>query len=1034
MCRGFSRGFRFGVVAAVIALLCAAPLFAQSTTGSFQGSISDSSGAVLPGVTVTIVNPETNLVRSTVTNTSGNYDAPLLPPGRYNVTADLPGFRKLEKSGLVLQVNQNARVDFILQLSSLEESVQVTAQASLIDTQDSSLRHVVDATQVASLPLNGRNFRDLGLIVPGVQDMAQNSNLASRGGGMNIVGAQDFNNNFLVDGFDNNDPTTGEIQTFPSVESIQEFTILGASYGADVGFASGGVVSLVSKSGASKFRGNVFEFLRDDKFDAKNYFATTKAPLSRNQFGGTFGGPLGPKNVFFFGSYERLRHREGATLTGVVPTDRNKQGDFSDVTTQLVDPLTKLPFPGNQIPSQRFNPIGAAILNRLFASPNASGARNYIANSDIRDDLHVASFRADWNKSQNNAFFGRFQNYWDTKVDPSGATFANSFTTIVKHNYNVGGEWTHVYSATTVQEMRVGYGHVDNEKWPTDRTEWGRELGIPGTLAAVSPEFLTAGPPNVSLTGYSGLTPNTNPFIRLHDLGQGAYTLIHNRHDHAIKSGFEYRSYAMDISDSNTPEGIFTFTGRYTGNAVADLLLGYPSQTRNLIGPQTSTERSWQLAGYVQDDWRASRRLTLNYGLRYEYQSPDHEVNNEWGTFVPALATAVQVGTNGVPPGIRNNYYKNFAPRLGIVFDPGGNSSHVVRANYGIYYESLIHNIFSPSGFITAPIAKAGQFNAATTTPNISLSDPFPASLAASVLAASGVARDYHGGRVQRWSVGVQQAIGSNGMADITYVGSRSAGLASQYNLNQPVPGAAPIQPRRPYPNYSGITWTDATGYAEYNALLAKFQRRLSKGLDLLASYTLSKTIDNTQDGVPNQDPLNRAADEGLASFDRRHRFVLSASYELPFRTVVLHDWHVSAILTATTGMPLTAVLNGDRANVGTSNAQRPNVNGDPNADAPHTPDQWFNTSVFSLPASFTYGSAGRSIIEGPPFQSVNLALSRRLGLGVSRSLDLRFEVFNLLNHDNFLLPNNQADSAQFGKIFAASDPRQLQLGVKFFF
>ncbi len=1027
------RHLRLGI-AVLLATWLAAPLLAQSTTGAFAGTITDPSGAALPGVTITITNPQTNFVRTTVTSASGNYDAPLLPPGRYNVSAELSGFRKIEKTGLVLQVNQSARIDFKLELSTVEESVQVTGLAPLVDTADSSMRQVVDQTQVVGLPLNGRNFRDLGLIVPGVQDMSQNSNLASRGGGINIVGAQDFNNNFLIDGFDNNDPTTGEIQTFPSVESIQEFTILGASYGADVGFASGGVVSLVSKSGSSQFRGNGFEFLRDDKFDTRNYFATTKPPLNRNQFGGTIGGPAGPKNVYFFASYERLRHREGVTLTGNVPTDAMKAGDFSGVSTPIINPITRQPFAGNQVPVQMQNPVGAAILARLFPGPNAAGSRNYIANSDIRDDLNVGSFRVDWNKSERNAMFGRFQSYWDTKIDPSGATFDNSFTTIVKHNFNVGFEWTHVYGAQTVQEMRVGYGHVDNEKWPTDRTDWGKTLGIKGTLDATAPGFLTMGPPNVSVTGYSGVTPFTNPFIRLHDLGQAAYTLIHNRGDHAIKGGFEFRRYSMDIQDSNTPEGIFTFTGRYTGNAIADLLLGYPTQTRNLIGPQVSTERSWQLAGYVQDDWRASRRLTLNYGLRYEYQAPDSEVNNQWGTFVPSLGSAVQVGTNGVPPGIRNQYYRNFAPRLGVVWDPDGTGNHVVRANYGIYYEALIHNIFSPNGFITAPIAQAGQFNASTTTPNVSLNDPFPVALANGVLAASGVDPSYHGGRVQRWSAGIQQAVGANGVFELTYVGSRSTGLSSQYNLNQPIPGPGAVQARRPFPNYSGITWTDATGYARYNALLSKFQRRLSKGLDLLASYTLSKTVDNTQDGVPNQDPLNRAADEGFASFDRRHRFVLSATYELPFSNVALHDWQVSAIFTATSGMPLTPVLAGDRANVGTTNTQRPNANGDPNANAPHTPDKWFDTSVFSLPAPFTYGNAGRSTIEGPGFQTANLAVSRRIALAASRAIEVRLEVFNLLNHDNFYLPNNQADSAQFGKIFQAYDARQVQFGVKFYF
>lgn len=1023
---------RYGGALAIAVLLFTASAFAQSTTGSFQGSISDPSGAALPGVTVTIANPQTNFVRTTVTNGSGNYDAPLLPPGRYNVSAELSGFKKLEKSGLVLQVNQNARVDFTLELSTVEEAVQVTAQAPLVDTQDSSIRQVVDQTQVVGLPLNGRNFRDLGLIVPGVQDMSQNSNLASRGGGINIVGAQDFNNNFLIDGFDNNDPTTGEIQTFPSVESIQEFTILGASYGADVGFASGGVVSLVSKSGSSSFRGNAFEFLRDDRFDSKNYFATTKAPLNRNQFGGTFGGPLSGR-VFFFGSFERLRDREGATLTGTVPTDAMKAGNFAGLPP-IVDPLTKQPFPGNQIPSARFNPVGVAILGKLFPSPNASGSRNYIANSDVQDDLNVGSFRVDWNKSDKNSIFGRFQSYWDTKVDPSGATFANSFTSIIKHNYNVGGEWTHVYSAQTVQEMRVGYGHVDNEKWPTDRTDWGSTLGIPGTLDASASNFLTMGPPIVSVTGYSGVNPFGNPFIRLHDLGQVAYTLIHNRNDHAIKGGFEYRKYGMDIRDSNTPEGSFAFTGRYSGNAIADLLLGYPFQTRNLIGPQNSTERSWQLAGYVQDDWRASHNLTMNYGLRYEYQAPDTEVNNEWGTFVPSLGRAVQVGSNGVPAGIRNNYYKNFAPRLGAVWDPSGSGARVIRANYGVYYEALIHNIFSPNGFLSAPVAQQGIFTASTSAPTISLSDPFPAALANSVLGASGVDPSYHGGRVQRWSAGIQQAIGANGVVDVSYVGSKSTGLSSSYNLNQPVPGPGAIQPRRPYPTYSNINWTDATGTADYKALLTKFQRRLSKGLDLLVSYTLSKTTDNTQDGVANQDPLNRAADVGLASFDRRHRFVLSATYDLPFDNAIAKDWQVSTIFTATSGAPITPLLTSDRANVGAANSLRPNVSGDPNTNAPHTPDQWFDTSVFSLPAQYTYGNAGRSIITGPGFQAVNLAVTRRFPFSGNRSIELRVEVFNLLDHANFLLPNAFADSAQFGKIFQAYDPRQTQFGVKFFF
>jgi outer membrane receptor protein involved in Fe transport len=1022
------------VVASAAGLLIGTTVFAQSTTGSFQGSITDPSGSPLPGVTLTITSTATGLTRTTVTNQSGNYDASLLPPGNYNITAELPGFQKLQKSDIALPINQNKRVDFRLELASVQESVQVVAQVPLVDTQDSAMRQVVGEAQIVALPLNGRNFRDLGLIVPGVQDMAQNSNLASRGGGINIVGAQDTQNNFLLDGFDNNDPTTGETLTYPTVDSVQEFTIMGASYGAGIGFANGGIVSLVTKSGSQQLRGDAWEFVRNDAFNQKNYFATgEKPPLNRNQFGGTVGGALS-QHLFFFGGYESTIDHEGVTQTATIPTLAMRNGDFSGMPT-IKDPTTGLPFLNNQILNGRINQIARNILNMLYPPPTSDGAsRNYVASPVVPNNLQVGSGRVDYTPSSTNSYFMRYSQYWQSSIDTSPSPFAVAQTQTIKHNYNIGGEWTHVFGPQTVQEFRVGFGHVDNEKWPQNQDNWDKAIGLTGgTTATTAPNNLSGGPPTISLSGYQGITPFTNPFIRLHKLWQVAYAVTHNKEDHAIRIGGEYRHFRMDIVDDSNPEGSFTFTGRYTGNSVADLLLGYPSATTNLIGPPVNDENSWQLATYIEDNWRVSSSLTLTYGLRYEYQTPDTSSNDLLGAFVPSLGRAVVVGSNGVPEGVRNQYYKNFAPRGGIVWDPTGTGNHTIRGNYGIYYESLIHNIFEPSGYTSAPISQQGQFNASATTPNISLSDPFPSALANGTLATSGVDPTYHGGRTQRWDVGVQQAVASRGVIDVSYVGSRTTGQASSYNLNQPPAGPGAVQPRRPFPSYTTITWTDGTGETHYNALQAKYEQRLTKGLSLLTSYTLSKTTDNTQDGVANQDPTNRAADLGLASYDRRHRLVISLSYGLPFQSVWLKDWQVATISSFVSGPPITALLSIDNANIGATNNQRPNMSGDPNQNAPHTPNQWFDTSVFTAPAAFTFGNEPRSSITGPGFESVNATLSRRVRFG-TRSLELRAEVFNLLNHANFLLPVTNFNSVSFGQVQAAQDPREFQFGIKFHF
>ena len=1020
-------------------LLPALVASAQSTTGSIQGRIADAQSGTLPGVSVTVRNVDTQLTRDTVTNESGNYDVQLLPPGAYEIVAGLTGFRTQQRTGVRLTVNQAARIDFQLELSSVQESVEVRGQAPLVETVDSAVRQVIDAEQLVELPLNGRNFRALALLVPGVQSEVQGGTLSNRGGGVNINGAGLTDNNFLLDGFNNNDDTTAEILTFPSADAIQEMTVLGASYNASLGFAQGGIVSLVSKSGSAGFKGNAFGFFRDEKFDSRNFFATTKPPVSRQQYGGSLGGPLWFRNGFFFTNYEKVRIREGVTLGTTVPTAAQKNGDFSTLGRVITDPLTGQPFPGNVIPASRFNAVGSGIVTAFYPDPtNAATTRNFIHNPDLVQDLHIGTARGDWNPRAADSFMARYQIYWDDQVNPNVAgTLPRLAETIIKKNQNLGLQWTKVWGPNTVQEMRVGWGRIRNARLSSDTDDWNARLGLRGTTSESVKDRLTVGPPIVNVTGYTPILPFSNPFIRIHNNYQFAYQFVQSRGNHSLRYGTEVRTTKIDLDDWNTPNGNFTFTGRYTGNAIADLLLGFPSQSQRLIGPGVSNLRSWQAAAFVQDEWRVNNRLSVNYGLRYEYQAPSWESNNAWGAFVPALGRPVQVETEGLPRTIRTFSKANFAPRLGMVYDVSGNGTRTVRAGYGVYYQSQT-NATLLANYQNAPISQRQNFVASATTPNISMSDPFPAALAGTALQAQGFEPTWDLARTHRWSADLQQALGTASAITLGYVGSRSIDLPRSYNINQPVLGVGAAQARRPFPAYGDITWNIGDGKGTYHSLQSKIERRLSRGLQSILAYTWQKAINNVNDGgagdTGNQNAYIR--DElGLAGHNRAHRFTASLVYDMPFTQVVIRNWQMAGIFTVSTGQPFSPVLTTDRAGVGAFTGQRPSriCNGNLPSDE-RSADRWFDTSCFPLSTTGSFGNTGRNVLIAPGLQTLDAVISRTFELGGNRNLQLRLEAFNALNHTNFLIPNRNADSPDFGRIFQAAAARQLQLGVKLAF
>lgn len=1021
------------VISVVVIALAFGASTAAQTTGSVSGTIRDNSGASIPGVTVTIENAETTATRTTVTDPSGIYEIALLPPGRYRIRAELQGFRTEERNDFPLQVSQNARVDFVMGIGTLEESVLVQGTAPLIDTRDAAMGQVVEQVKIVELPLNGRNFRDLGLIAPGVQQQTQASNLATRGGGLYINGARIYDNNYLLDGFDNNDATTGEIMTFPSPDAIQEFKVLGASYGAEYGFAAGGIISLISKSGGSSYRGNAFGFVRNDALDARNYFATTTPHLDRRQYGGTVGGPLWANKMFFFGSYERTDLESAQAFTAAVPNDALREGNFGSIAIR--DPLTGLAFPGNVIPASRVHPVARGMLD-LFPRANnpADPPRNYRSVPNLVDDLHVGGAKIDYNHSPSNTFSARYSVYWDTQSNP-GALPA-IVTAVRKQNQHVGFTWTHVFGTRTVQEIRGGVGHVYNGMFRDDSTatDWGRELGITGTLQHAIPDRLGMGPPVVSVTGFTSVSPNNNPFIRTHNFRQASYVLAQGFANHSVKFGGEIRTQQMALDDWRNPQGTFTFTGRYSGNPFADFLLGFPSQTTTFVGLVFMEQKTWQTAMFAQDEWRVSPSVTLNYGLRYEYQAPDREVENRWGTFIPELGQSVQVGSSGVPSSIRHAEKDNFAPRVGVVWDMSGDGSRALRGGYGLYLTSFVHNI-AFSSYANAPLGQNLVFVSAA-TPTITLSDPFPRSFGTDTVTTSGMQRDFPQGKVNRWSVDFQQELTRSSMISIGYVGSKSYNLTRQYNINQPVLGPGSIASRRPFPNFGDITWTDGTGSATYNSLETKYQRRLNRGLDLLVAYTLSKAID---DGVVSDDAgggvlnsYDRDAERALSAWDRRHRFVASGSYMLPFANAFARAWQVSAIWQITSGSPFTPTLSGDVAGIGNLGNQRPNLVGDPELSGDERSiNRWFNTAAFAIPAAGTFGNAKRNILTGPGHNTLDMAVSRRFGLPRDADLQIRFEMFNVLNRANFLLPVRTVDSPTFGTITTAGPARQGQIGVK---
>jgi hypothetical protein len=1082
------------LLSAILALGLPASAAAQAVSGTILGEVKDTSGAVVPAATVVLVHTGTGHTRTVATDAGGGYTVPSIPTGTYTVSAELSGFQKATVANVHLGVDQKARVDLVLAVGEVAEVLDVQGAAPLLQTSSSDLSTTVDGEPVGTLPLNGRNFVSLTRTIPGVARGIPGANIDGAGGvawrasaSFAAHGQRPRDNNFLLDGVDNNESWLQTVVIFPSVDALDEFKLQTSTYAAEFGRAMGGVVNLQIKSGTNAYRGSGFGFLRDDALDANNFFnnsAGIPRPAFRQyQFGGTLGGPIRRDRTFFFADYQGHRNRQGVNRVSTVPSLAMRNGDFSGTSRPVYDPLTGRPFPGNVIPRGRWDPAAARILHALIPAPNTAGQpgaggqtiRNHVINPEQRRDDDQFDVKVDHNLSAANRFFLRYSfekshRFLPASL-PAGDGFGNHDSTIKAHSLALND--THGFGSRWLNELRIGYSSFDLRSVPSDsgRTV-AEEMGVPN----VNFDAFTSGMSRISFTQQGITLGSATPLIT--DLGtfQVFDNVTHVRARHTLKAGASVTFRSREILNADNPLGFFVFMPNQTSNCAgqppgcrldantgldfASFLLGYGSvKTRGYIGEEPYVEKRPEWAAYVQDDFRVSSRLTLNLGLRWDLFVPWVEEDDRQSNFDPVTGRFVVASEDAVIDGIRVGRYlqtyskTDFGPRLGFAFDPFGHGRTVVRGGFGVFWN------WGPGGTSSSKAQNPPFLRSVSQTStlgiNLKLSEGAPSlpaldpSLApvGNTRSASRVgARDAY---AMNWNVNLQQQLGRDVLAEVAYVGSRGRQLVLKTDQNQapPVLGVTNPDVNRPYAQVSPLLRTvgtvETSGTLDYHALLAKLQRRFARGFSFLVSYTYGKAIDLVSDndgGVTLTSVYDPGYNRGPADYDVAHTLSASWIYDLPFaRQSRLGGWQLNGIVYWRTGLPLTITQTGVMLSTGAP-GNRPDRIGDGAANDPSI-DRWFDLTAFRRTAepTATFGTAGRNILRGPGQFNVDLSLVKLTRIGGVAS-ELRIEAFNLLNHPQFAQPNGVLGSTGFGSISAMlSNPacavcgtteRQIQLGL----
>ena len=1068
---------RFLFLSIALGALLPAPAFAQAT-GSIAGLVTDQSAGVMPGVTVEATNVATGQLRNTVTGADGFFTLPLMQPGRYDVKATLTGFKPVVRNDIDVSVGDTSRVDVKLAVGGLAESITVSAETPLVETSHSTLGITIDRQKVVELPLNGRNFTQLGTLIPGVVappgGLGGAAGDATPGGfgaataGFNVNGMRNQSNNFLLDGASNNDTFNTGFVMRPPPDAIQEFKIQTHSYGAEFGRNAGSVVNVVTRGGTNQVHGAAWEFNRDGRFQARNFFAPTtqaKPTLKQNQFGGSLGGPIMRNRFFGFGYYEGYRNSRGNPSNVLVLTDAQRLGDFSG-SGAIRDPLTGVTFPGNLIPAERISPAARKLLDQFVPRAN-SGTNRYIVSPETKDNRDGVGMRFDYQLSRKHALLGR---YLQTRTDAATPAITAAIGNTAKATLSdYMGSDTFIFTPHAINVARFSYNRIDAHPAVTSglkNEDFG--INVPNTNA------LAQGLAAINISGFFSLGDAAQPFVkRVNEVFQFTDDFTWSRGSHGLKFGGDVRKEHMVIAFINRPNGDLTFNGQAaSGNAAADFLLGFPSQFRRTTTNQAQDGVGWLYSGYAQDEWRASRHLTVNAGVRYELSVPFVDANDALNAFHPGVqsvrfpaapAGLVYPGDPGVSRGTYRTDKNNFAPRLGAVWDPQGDGRTTIRGAWGIFYDALAgQGDFFQNGVLAPPFTPLVEVNSPPAS--ITLANPLNsisggATLFPPGLTIIGWGQDFQTPYAHHFNLTMQRQIGKTLGVEAGYVGSRGRHLPMFIEVNPGLFSPGQTAPStRLFPAFALVRPTFSVARSRYDSFQASARMRQSHGVNFLASYTYGHARDHVSGlnigGEPrpvrpvtigDQATFDQALafEWGDALFDVRHRVVVSFGAELPtphgMGAVVEHligGWQLNGIVQKQTGFPLSVT---DSALDIRFLTNRPDATCDPNANAPHTTDQWFDTSCFvRRPVSTTGerpGNAGRNSIRGPGFASADLSLFKNVEFGGQRRIQVRVEAFNVFNQVRF---NNPAAAistpATFGRITSAQDGRVMQFGLKYLF
>jgi hypothetical protein len=1064
------------LMAGIVLLTCGASLQAQNWNANLEGVVLDPSASPVAGASVKLTNPATGLLRVSSTDAEGNYSFPLLPAGTYDVEVKKDGFAAQELSGIILQVGQTARINVALTLPRAQTSVQVDTQSPLVETTSPAFGDEIDNRRVSLLPLNGRQFSQLALLAAGAtpsypNGATQQFNTAALGIGFSVDGQRSERNNFSLDGVSIMEPFAYSIAVNPSIDAIREFRVLENSYSAEQGVTSGAQVNIATRAGTNQFSGTVYEYVRNSALDAKNFFddpARGIPPYRQNQFGASLGGPVRRDRTFIFGNYEGLRIHQSVTNTTLLPTESLRHGDFSGINPltgqpfpAINDPATGQAFLGNQIPSGRIDPLSAAILARLplpnLSTPAGSNNNINVGRKNVITDQFTLRLDHQWTDRQQ--VFARALVFNSRQLFPFVSnTFAQNpsappgFGTNKNdtgRNFAVG--LTSIVSPNLVNDFRLAYAHyLGGKEAQNIRSGFLNSLGI-----SRAPGATNNGIPAINVPGYADMGDSDifQPQIRKDNAFQFTDNLawVHGRH--TLKLGADFRLLRLFYRVEDFGQGVFSFSDGFSsvsGNAFSDFLLGRPFLSFAQAGNSGGNDHLNYFGAYVSDEFRATPRLTLTYGLREEFFTPPNNADGRASILDPTNANRYIVLNNhgqaqslladpliqnlqqdfglefttsdkaGLPASLIRPDYAGWAPRLGFAYDLTGRGKDSLRGGIGVF-NSLAELDYTAETRLSAPITEflfgldlcrfygPGACGQSYAPPELSYSLAYQLGNAPPDAISS--PPDIRNGYVYEWSLSLDHQLSPSTVLSVSYSGSDGHKLPRRSLQNQGVPNQPGVRlSYHPQPGSNQfVRATDVN--SSYNAMIVRLERRFSHGLSFVAGYTFGKSID-TASGLQGtnqpQDNYNLKAERALSDFDVRRRFVLSNNWEIPLgrnrrwvrsgpAATLFGDWEVSGIFTLQSGQPLTAILSTALSGTQSNGTDRPDMIAHPNLPGGRRdPATWFNTAAFQPPTVYfdgqgafsIPGNEGRNVITGPGLIGTDLSLERhaRLGFGGERT------------------------------------------------